>query len=139
VFTATEASTLDVQKLAGFWTGPIGAEIRGHLPSVRRELPFTARFSPAELEGLAGIGDLDPLEDEFMVVQGVADLVMLGEKEIWLLDFKTDRMQAEDVADKVVSYRPQLQIYAAALTAIYGRPVTRRWLHFLMPGTTIEI
>jgi ATP-dependent helicase/nuclease subunit A len=65
------------------------------------------------------------------VVQGAADLAVILPEEIWLVDFKTDRMSAADVATKVKLYEPQLRIYAMALSRIYRRPVTRAHLHFL--------
>ena len=139
VFSATEAAALDVETLVAFWRGVVGGEIRAQVDSVKRELPFTARFTPKELERLTGEKVLPGLDDEFVIVQGVADLVVMREAEIWLLDFKTDRLRPGELPEKVAAYRPQLQIYAAALAAIYGKPVTRRWLHFLAVGETSEI
>ncbi len=139
VFSPTEAAELDVAALAGFWRGAVGSEIRAQVDLVKRELPFTARFTPGELEKLTSQKVRPGLEDEFVVVQGVADLVVMRAEEIWLLDFKTDHLRAEELLEKVSAYRPQLQIYAAALGAIYGRPVTRRWLHFLAAGETVLV
>jgi ATP-dependent exoDNAse (exonuclease V) beta subunit len=56
-----------------------------------------------------------------------------------LLDFKTDQVAAAGVAAKEKLYRPQLKLYAAALAAIYGKPVARCWLHFLAPGVTVSV
>ena len=64
----------------------------------RRELPFTARFSPAELDDIIGAKTPPDLENEFVVVQGVADLVVLLPEEIWLVDFKTDELEGEGIA-----------------------------------------
>ena len=61
-----------------------------HAENVKRELAFTARFSPAELAEIIGAKAEAGLENEFVVVQGVADLVVLLPEEIWLVDFKTD-------------------------------------------------
>jgi ATP-dependent helicase/nuclease subunit A len=77
--------------------------------------------------------------DEFIVVQGIADLVVVGAKELWLLDFKTDRLKKTELADKVTTYRPQVGLYALALSRIYGRPVTERWLHFLSLNRTVPL
>ena len=72
-------------------------------------------------------------------MQGVADLAVILEREIWLLDFKTDGVAVSDVEDKARFYTPQLRAYAAALGRIYGRPVTHGWLHFLAPGETRDV
>jgi ATP-dependent exoDNAse (exonuclease V) beta subunit len=57
--------------------------------------------------------------------------------EIWLLDFKTDDVNAETIGAKAREYRTQLIAYAAALERIYQRPVTNRWLHFLAMRQTV--
>ena len=87
----------------------------------------------------ATTGPAKELENEFVIVQGVADVAVILPKEIWLLDFKTDRVAANGLDDKVEIYRPQLNLYARALERIYGRPVTERWLHFLSCGKTVPL
>jgi ATP-dependent helicase/nuclease subunit A len=139
LFDADWAAAIDVRALAEFWSGEIGATIRSNAATVRRELPFTARFSPAELQRLTGGGAMPGMEDEFVVVQGVADLAVMLKEEIWLLDFKTDHVRAEELAARRAAYAPQLRIYAAALERIYGKPVTKRWLHFLVAGQTLAV
>jgi ATP-dependent helicase/nuclease subunit A len=69
-------------------------------------------------------------------VQGVADLVVFGECEIWLLDYKTDHFDEVELPVKVREYGPQLSLYAEALERIYEKKVTRTWLHFLALGRT---
>jgi ATP-dependent helicase/nuclease subunit A len=109
---------------------------------VRRELAFTARFSPAEVAALTGLpaaGADGELAGEFVVVQGVADLVVLLPGEIWLVDFKTDSLAPGEVEEKKRHHQPQLKLYAGALAKIYGRPVTRCRLHFLAARQTESI
>jgi ATP-dependent helicase/nuclease subunit A len=79
------------------------------------------------------------LENEFVIVQGVADLAVILPKEIWLLDFKTDRVTVNELEAKKKTYEPQLNLYAQALERIYGRPVTERRLHFLSCGITVPL
>ena len=74
--------------------------------------------------------------EEFIIVQGVADLVVFGEREIWLLDYKTDHFDVAELAAKVREHGPQLSLYAEALEQIYKKKVTRTWLHFLALGRT---
>ena len=75
-------------------------------------------------------------EPEFVIVQGVADLVVFGPQEIWLLDYKTDHFDETELPKKVREHGPQLSLYALALERIYGKKVTRTWLHFLALGRT---
>jgi ATP-dependent helicase/nuclease subunit A len=79
------------------------------------------------------------LAGEFVVVQGVADLVVLLPKEIWLVDFKTDEVKPGELAAKTRLYEPQLKLYAQALSRIYERPVTECWLQFLAAQKTVQI
>jgi ATP-dependent exoDNAse (exonuclease V) beta subunit len=66
-------------------------------------------------------------------------LVVLLPKEIWLLDFKTDQIRADELPGKIKLYKPQLKLYASALAKIYLRPVANCWLHFLDARKTVEV
>ena len=136
--TAEERAALDLKALAAFWSSAAGQKILAHADEVRRELPFTARFSPVELAAITGAPAGPALAEEFVVVQGVADLVVLRPEEIWLLDFKTDAITVRDLPEKIRIYTPQLRFYAAALERIFRRRVTWRALHFLALGRTEE-
>lgn len=141
LLSAPEVAALDFGALTAFWQSEIGALMRGApTGSVNREMPFTARIAPDELDRLIGAQPTPaPARDDFVVVQGVVDLAVLLPQEIWLLDFKTDHLTAADLPAKVAQYQPQLRLYAAALARIYRRPVTRCWLHFLSARTTVSI
>jgi ATP-dependent helicase/nuclease subunit A len=137
VLSADERAALNLEDIAAFWSSEPGQKIRAQTANVRRELAFTARFSPAELAAITGVKSEPGLEDEFVVVQGVADLVVLLPEEIWLVDFKTDEITANELQEKKRLYAPQLKLYALALEKIYSRPVTARWLHFLSARKTV--
>lgn len=131
ILSAAEAAALDLDAIAAFWQSGPGREIIANASRVHRELEFTARFSAREISEILG-QPLEPgLEGEFTIVQGVADLAVILEKEIWLVDFKTDGMRPDELGAKVKTYAPQLKLYALALARIYRRPVTNCWLHFL--------
>ena len=131
-----QAACLDFKALAAFWQSEVGRQLLAQGENVRREVAFTARFSPSELEELQGGGDDG---DEFVIVQGVMDLAVIMPEEIWVLDFKTDHFAEQELEAKVREYRPQLTLYARAIARIYGLPVTRRWLHFFAIGRTVEL
>jgi ATP-dependent helicase/nuclease subunit A len=139
VLSADERAALALEDIAVFWNSEPGRKIRAQAANVRRELAFTARFSPAELAAITGAKSEPGLEAEFVVVQGVADLVVLLPEEIWLADFKTDEVRSAELPEKTRLYTPQLKLYAHALEKIYSRPVTKRWLHFLAARKTVEI
>jgi ATP-dependent helicase/nuclease subunit A len=140
ILSAEERAVLDLEAVADFWDSLPGRRIRAQPPdSVKRELPFTAKFSPEELAEITGAKAEAGLENEFVVVQGVADLTVLLPEEIWLVDFKTDEVHADELPEKTKLYEPQLRLYARALAKIYSRPVTHGWLHFLDVRKTVEV
>jgi ATP-dependent helicase/nuclease subunit A len=139
ILSAEERGVLDLDAVAAFWNSDAGQKIRQKAANVKRELPFTAKFSPAELSQIAGIKTGAGFEKEFIVVQGVADLVMLLPDEIWLVDFKTDAVRDGDLPEKIKTYAPQVRFYASALAKVYSRPVTRSWLHFLTAQKTVDV
>jgi ATP-dependent exoDNAse (exonuclease V) beta subunit len=75
--------------------------------------------------------------DEFLVVQGIADLAVILPNEIWLVDFKTDAVQGQGLNERAKQYAPQMKLYARSLERIYHRPVTCAVLHFLAARTTV--
>src|SRR6185437_13744621 len=80
--SADERAALNLTALSQFWNSVLGKKIGAPASSVRRELPFTARCSPGELAEITGGKIESGLENEFVVVQGVADLVVLLPAEI---------------------------------------------------------
>ena len=116
-----------------------GRQVRAQATGVRRELPFTARFSPDEIAALMGGRESGAMPEEFVVVQGIADLVVLRPGELWVADFKTDDVKEDGIAARVRMYEPQLKLYARALSRIYNRPVTECWLYFLSARKAIGL
>jgi len=137
--TAGERAVLDLAALAQFWNSPLGCDLRAHAGQVRRELPFTVRFTPAKVAAITGQPPAGDLAGEFLIVQGAADLVVLLAKEIWLVDFKTDHTDPARQPAKVKTYTPQVNLYAAALAKIFQRPVTRKHLHFFATQQTVAV
>jgi ATP-dependent helicase/nuclease subunit A len=139
ILAREEVEWLNFDSLLKFWESDFGKQLRANPQHVRRELAFTARFSPAELLPAAKTVAGEELANEFVVVQGVADVAVILPEEIWLLDFKTDRVTLKELAEKTKMYEPQLNLYALALERIYDRPVTERRLHFLSCGITVPV
>jgi ATP-dependent helicase/nuclease subunit A len=132
-----QAETLRLDQLHRFWISDAGRQIQKHAGNVRRELEFTARLTPRELADL-GFGRSE-IDDDFIVIQGVADLVVLLPDEIWLLDFKTDDITESEADQRAAFHARQLSVYARALEGIYGKKVTRCWLHFFAIERTMDV
>ncbi len=139
LLTPGESALLDIEGVAAFWESNIGRKMRQQSPLVRRELAFTTRFPASEIAKITSPETAAGLAGEFVVVQGAADLVAILPEEIWLVDFKTDRVNAASLSEKVGVYEPQLRLYAQALAQIYRRPVTQCWLYFLDARTPVAV
>ena len=153
ILAAPERKALDLESIAAFWASAVGRDILERRRDLHRELPFTARFTLAELDALkasaravfeegkaeeGGQAETAPwLGSEYVIVTGVVDLAVLLPREIWLLDFKTDTVAPEDWKEIGQRYEPQIRLYALALSRIYDRPVTRSWLHALRLRRTL--
>ena len=75
-------------------------------------------------------------EDEILV-QGMIDAYIEEEAEIWLIDYKTDRIRQP--GDFVRKYQRQMELYARALTGALGKPVTKRILYSFHLHSAIEL
>ncbi len=137
-FRRDDLPLLDFKAIAAFWNSPLGCRIREQSASVKRELPFTFRIAAAELASLIDEEPAAVAPDDFVVVQGIADLAVLLPGEIWLVDFKTDRT-GSDEQPQGKGYEQQLKLYARGLSQIFGRPVTQAWLHYLSAGESVPV
>jgi ATP-dependent helicase/nuclease subunit A len=139
VLASEEAAALNLEAIAAFWNSRLGQDLWQKQDCLRRELPFTFRVPADLLSALLGEPSEPGLENEFVVVQGVADLVCVLANELWIVDFKTDAVQPRDLSSKTRLYTPQLKLYAIALSAIYSRPVTRCSLYFLSCERQVDV
>ena len=74
------------------------------------------------------------LQGEQILLQGVVDCAIIQEDGITVLDFKTDKVEHDNLEEAVKRYRPQVRAYAQALSRIYGLPVKRKCLYFFRIG-----
>lgn len=62
-----------------------------------------------------------------VLVQGVADLIIIKQNEIYLIDYKTSRISNEQKFKQ--KYQTQLNIYAKAIESFYKKPVTKKMIY----------
>ena len=127
-----EVAVIDFASLQRFFASGLGQRLRA-AKAPRREFRFllledAAHYFPAA----AGSGDE-------LLMQGVVDCCFEEDGGITVLDYKTDRVTAEQVPARAALYRPQLQTYAKALERIFGLPVRHSILWFLHSGTEYEV
>ncbi|MCH7720724.1 MAG: helicase-exonuclease AddAB subunit AddA [Planctomycetes bacterium] len=116
LLAADDAELVDVESIAWFVQQPLGQRIRHAGPQYRREFMFIAS-EPAETFDPA----LAAFPDERVLVRGVVDGLIIGDR-MEIIDFKTDRVDGADVANRAAVYASQVRLYARAMERIWRRP-----------------
>ena len=130
LLTPEQAEAVDAKSIAAFLRSPLAARIQS-AERVWREYRF-ALLMPAERYAKGA-------EGEELLLQGVADCVFEENGALTVVDFKTDRVTAEETLQRAELYRPQLQAYSDALSRIMEKPVSQRILYFFRSGTEISL
>jgi ATP-dependent helicase/nuclease subunit A len=73
------------------------------------------------------------------VMEGVIDLVYRFNGEIWIADYKTDRITEEQIADRADEYRLQAEIYTEAVSRCVGLKPKGFQFIFLRTGTVVPV
>ncbi|MCL7748755.1 UvrD-helicase domain-containing protein [Halalkalibacter alkaliphilus] len=73
-------------------------------------------------------------------ITGIIDLVFKEEEQWVIVDFKTDRVQAEEDLNKLAThYTPQLQLYKQAWEYMTNEQVKETSLYFVTPDKTMKL
>ena len=122
---------MEPERLAAFFASPLGKEMM-EARECRREFKFSllvpARDYYPEAE-----------EGEEVLLQGVVDAWFDNGDGVTVVDFKSDRIAPGGEKARAEEYRPQLEAYSRALSAILDRPVRRKVLWFFATGTAAEL
>jgi ATP-dependent helicase/nuclease subunit A len=70
--------------------------------------------------------------DKTIAVTGQIDLLFEEDDAVWVVDFKTDRVENPQ------QHYGQLAVYSRAVSDIFGKPV-RAWIYYLRSGNAIEV
>jgi len=73
------------------------------------------------------------------VMEGVIDLIYRLDDRIWIADYKTDDVAAEDVQARADRYRSQADSYSRAVGSALGSPAVSFQFIFLRPGIAINL
>jgi len=116
-----EAEAVSCKQIAAFFRSPLGLRLQS-APQVLREFKFSV---------LNDGQTVDPaLSGEKILLQGVVDCALVEDDGITIIDFKSDRVTPETVAQRASAYVHQVQTYARAMARIYERPVKEAVLYF---------
>ena len=134
------AEKLDVSKIRRFVESEAFARIRA-AKQVLRELDFITALPASAV--LAAQGSARPQADSAaaqarVLVQGIADIVLVFDDHIELLDYKTDRKKTEQ--EFLDAYRAQLDLYALAIEKRFApKPVTYQGIYSFSLNRLLEV
>lgn len=131
ILSLEQGNAVDCRKLYRFFESGIYRELQQAL-EVRREFKFSILVPAKEYYDEAP-------GDETILMQGVVDCMFRTQEGYTVLDFKTDRIAAEEAAARAERYRPQLAVYSRAIEEIFGGNVVRRCIFFFETGQTVTV
>ena len=134
-----ELGYLSAEERQQVWPEPIVAFACSELgkraqtaQKVLREYAFSVLLDAADLLETGPAG-------EEILLNGAIDLLLFEEDGLTIVDFKTDRLQAGEEAEKAKEHRLQLELYATAAREVFGLPVKERWVWFLRTRTGAKV
>ena len=138
--TAPEiADKLDLARLARFFGGEAFRRVLA-AERVLREYAFITALPAGAVLAAQGQTpeEMPPAAGEAQVlVQGIADILLVFPDHLELLDYKTDRGKTE--ADFLAAYRPQLNLYAIAVEKRFApKKVTYKGIYSFSLGKLID-
>lgn len=119
--TEEQGRLVEREQLAAFFATPLGTKLRTGTPYLRE-----FKFSILDSGSHYGEG----LEEESVLLQGVVDCALLEEDGITVIDFKTDRVTKQTLAQAAERYAVRLRTYGEALRRIYEKPIKESYLYF---------
>lgn len=117
--------SLAVKEMLEVFTQSDIFQILREATTIGREIPFTIPWPTSE--------------SRHSVMEGIIDLVYRLSGDIWIADYKTDHIAAEEIEDRAKEYQLQAQIYTEAVSKCLGvRPKGFQFI-FLRTGTVVSI
>ncbi len=113
-----------VESLRDLWTSFTTSELYERLRSaiiLGREVPFLMNW------------------EEGQVMEGVIDLIYRLDGRVWIADYKTDHIAAEEAQARARLYAPQARIYREAAARCVREPIGGFQFVFLRPVVTVDL
>jgi ATP-dependent helicase/nuclease subunit A len=73
------------------------------------------------------------------VLEGVIDLLYRLDGQVWIADYKTDRVTPVELEARAERYRPQAEAYKAAVLQALGGPAVNFQFVFLRVGRAVRM
>ncbi len=136
----TLAQLIDVKSIVKFFETDLGTAALDSANTVYREWPFTFALAACEFSNLSRESRTTSHETrDTIIVQGIIDMLIKTPKGLIVIDFKTDNVTTEEIADRAGVYRAQLDYYGRAASTILKNKLLAKWLYFLTPGCATKV
>ncbi len=135
LLTAQERRALAFESIAWFFTTDLGQRLRQRPDRVQREVSFVLGVAP---DRVVPEMQSERTDGEIVLVRGMMDCLLRDDGADEVIDFKTDTITRDDLADRIARYTPQIDLYAEAVRQIWHRKVAHRWLVFLSVPEIVE-
>jgi len=131
------AERIDAETIVTFFQSELGKMVLDAENRVWREWPFTFALPACEFSNSSHGSRVT--SDELIIVQGIIDMLIRTPKGLAVIDFKTDNITAEEIAERAEFYRQQLELYGRAASEILKTGLFGKWLYFLTPGCEFKV
>ncbi len=126
VILEEEAQLVDVPGISKLFANQEFKSLINGADKVLKEKEFFMSMDSADFTENATTGDK-------IVVQGIADLVIIKDNMISVVDYKTGLLSAE----KLKQYKKQISLYASALSKSYKMPVNKMYVASVHTGDLV--
>ncbi len=131
----TVSERIDVDSIVRFFESEPGKIVLKWPERVLREWPFTFAVQAAQ----PSEANNDGQNEDIVIIQGIIDMLLQTPAGLVVVDFKTDRIRAEQVDLRAQLYAKQIDLYGRAAEAILKSKLTSKWLYFLGPGCARQL
>ena len=126
-----EADSIKPEAIAAFFSSALGQSTL-HADKVLREYQFLDSIPASEFAESSG----DAVQEEILL-QGVADCILIERDHAVLIDFKTDRVKDPSVLKE--RYSQQIFLYRRSLEKMLDVPITECYLWSFYLGTAVPV
>lgn len=129
---ATAITEIDPEVIDAFIQSEAGKVLLAHKGTIHREWPFTMSLPAYEINP-----ELPADTGEYIVTQGIIDLIIATPSGYILVDYKTDKIPDGGIEELITRYRTQMQLYRRAVEIILRKPVQSTYIYFLHARCTV--
>ncbi|MBI9018109.1 MAG: helicase-exonuclease AddAB subunit AddA [Phycisphaerae bacterium] len=134
IFTEKQAQAINIEAIEHFFKSEIGKLILDNRQYLHREWAFTIAISAGEIWN-----EIDSKDKHKVIVRGIVDCMIDCPDGAIIIDYKTDNIGIDMVDQRAKDYKPQIQLYAQAVSQILNKKTSKAYLCFLAPAITAEV